>query len=71
MAGVEAVRQSLILGSLTGTPKRAGRSRGGTPAQKGHNPRSDCRIAPRFLQELPESDSLIVAMESLRRPPVL
>ena len=66
MAGVEAVRQSLILGSLIGTPKRAGLSRGGTPAQKGHNPGSDRLIAPRFLQELPEFDSLPIAME-LRR----
>ena len=71
MAGVEAVRQSLIWGSLTGTPKRAGMSHGGTPAQKGHKSRSDRRIAPRFLQELPESDSLIVAMESLRTQPDL
>ena len=71
MAGVEAVRQSPVLGSMTGTPKRAGPSRAGTPAQKGHNSRSNRRIAPRFLQELPKSDSLIVAMESLRRPPDL
>ena len=71
MGRVEAVRQSPVLGSMTGTPKQAGPNRGGTPAQKGHNSRSNRRIAPRFLQELPKSDSLIVAMESLRRPPDL
>jgi hypothetical protein len=71
MAGVAAVPAPPARGCATGTPERAGSRRARTPAQKGHNQRSDRRIAPRFLQELLESDSLVVAMESLRRPPDL
>ena len=52
-------------------PQRAGRSRARPAAQKGHNLRSDRWIAPRFFQRLPEAVFLIVAMESLRRPPDL
>jgi len=71
MAGVTAVPAPPAQGSATGTLEQAGSRRVRTPAPKGHNPRSDRLIAPGFLQELPESDSLIVAMEALRISPDL
>jgi len=71
MVGVAAVPAPPARGCATGTPERAGSRWARTPAQKGHNQRSDRWIAPRFLQELLEFDSLVVAMESLRRPPDL
>ncbi|KAJ6865706.1 hypothetical protein NC652_037274 [Populus alba x Populus x berolinensis] len=52
-------------------PQRSGSCRARTAAQKCHKLRSGRRIAPRFLQQLPEAVFLIVAMESLRRPPDL
>ena len=62
---------SVSSGSATGTPGQAGSRPTRTPAQKSHNPRSDRRIAPRCFLELPESVSLIGAMESLQKPPDL
>ena len=70
IAGVAAVRAPPAWGSTTGTPGQAGSRPARTPAQKSHNSRPDHRIAPRFLLELPESISLIVAMESLHAPPL-
>jgi hypothetical protein len=75
MAGVAAVRAPPAQGSATGTPGQAVSRRARTPAQKGNNPRSDRRIARRIAPIVftgaSESDSLIVAMESLCRSPDL
>jgi hypothetical protein len=68
MAGIAVVRAPPARGSVTRTLEWAGSCPARTPVQNSHNPRSDHRIAPRFLQELPVFVSLIVAMESLCRP---
>ena len=59
------------LGKPDRAPQRVGSGRARSAAQKGRKSQSGRWIAPRFLQQLPEAVFLIVAMESLRRPPDL